>query len=90
MLPSRPSPAAPARVSGWVTADSRYRFTVNGRRVQWGPAPSDPRQLDVDPIDLTPYLQPELFISKSRLCIFSVYKLISIGEVHIRDHAHIF
>ena len=48
----------PVRVAGWVTADSRYRFTVNGRRVQWGPAPSDPRQLDVDPIDLTPYLQP--------------------------------
>jgi len=48
----------PARVTGWVTADSRYRFTVNGRRAQWGPAPSDPRQLDVDPIDLTPYLQP--------------------------------
>jgi hypothetical protein len=47
---------APARLTGWLTADSRYRLTVNGQRVQWGPAPSDPRRMDVDPVDLTPYL----------------------------------
>ncbi len=48
----------PMRAVGWMTADSRYRLTVNGQRVQWGPAPCDPRQLDVDPIDLTALLRP--------------------------------
>jgi hypothetical protein len=48
----------PASARGWVTADSRYRLWVNGRRVQWGPAPCDPRLLEVDPLDLTSYLQP--------------------------------
>jgi len=50
-------PGAPGRATAWVTADSRYRFTVNGVRVGWGPAPCDPRYLDVDPLDLTPYLR---------------------------------
>ena len=44
---------APVRAIGWITADSRYLLTVNGQHVQWGPAPCDPRQLDVDPCDLT-------------------------------------
>lgn len=48
---------APVRASGWITADSRYRLTVNGRRVQWGPAPCDPRQLDVDPVEITRFLR---------------------------------
>jgi hypothetical protein len=48
----------PVRARAWITADSRYRLTVNGQRVQWGPAPCDPRQLDVDPVDLAPFLQP--------------------------------
>ena len=48
---------APRRARAWITADSRYRLTVNGQRVQWGPAPCDPRQLDVDPADLAPYLR---------------------------------
>src|SRR5262249_39710486 len=46
----------PKRAVGWITADSRYRLTVNGQRVQWGPAPCDPRWQDVDPIDLTSVL----------------------------------
>ena len=50
--------AKPARAVGWLTADSRYRLTVNGQRVQWGPAPCDPRQLDVDPFDITALLRP--------------------------------
>jgi len=50
-------PAPPLRAAGWLTADSRYRFTVNGERVQWGPAPCDPRSLDVDPVDFTRYLR---------------------------------
>ncbi|HEX9440223.1 MAG TPA: alpha-L-rhamnosidase N-terminal domain-containing protein, partial [Roseiflexaceae bacterium] len=48
---------APSRAAGWITADSRYRLTVNGTRVQWGPAPCDPRELDVDPVDLAPHLR---------------------------------
>ena len=48
------SPVVSAR--GWVTADSRYRLVVNGRRVQWGPAPCDPRSGEADPLDLAPYL----------------------------------
>jgi hypothetical protein len=50
--------AAPVRAAGWMTADSRYRLTVNGKRIQWGPAPCDPRWLDADPVDLAPHLRP--------------------------------
>jgi alpha-L-rhamnosidase len=42
--------------TGWIAADSRYRLEVNGERVQWGGAPCDPRFLEADPVDLTPYL----------------------------------
>ena len=48
----------PTSARGWISADSRYRLWVNGRRVQWGPAPCDPRLLEADPVDLTPYLKP--------------------------------
>jgi hypothetical protein len=48
----------PVRATAWLTADSRYRFTVNGTRMQWGPAPCDPRQLDVAPCDFTALLRP--------------------------------
>ncbi|MHB9049119.1 MAG: hypothetical protein ACYC35_24645, partial [Pirellulales bacterium] len=36
--------AVPTRAIAWLTADSRYRLTINGQRVAWGPAPCDPRQ----------------------------------------------
>ncbi len=49
--------AAPESANGWIAADSRYKLTVNGKRVQWGPAPCDPRNLDADPVDLKPYLK---------------------------------
>jgi hypothetical protein len=49
-------PLASAR--GFVSADSRYRLFVNGRRVQFGPAPCDPRSYEVDPVDLAAYLRP--------------------------------
>lgn len=45
------------RATGWISADSRYLLRVNGRRVQWGPAPCDPRFLEADPVDLTPFLR---------------------------------
>lgn len=47
----------PRRATGWIVADSRYLLKVNGERIQWGPAPSDPRYLAADPIDLTDVLQ---------------------------------
>ena len=47
----------PRTAVGWITADSRYCLTVNGQRVQWGPAPCDPRQMDVDPVDLASFLR---------------------------------
>ncbi len=43
---------------GWIFADSRYKLLLNGKRIQWGPAPSDPRWPDVDPVDLTDRLHP--------------------------------
>jgi len=49
--------APPRRATGWICADSRYRLEVNGQRVQWGPAPCDPRWAEADPINLTAYLQ---------------------------------
>lgn len=49
--------ARPVRARGWIVADSRYRLEVNGQRIQWGPAPSDPRWAEADPLDLTDKLQ---------------------------------
>lgn len=43
---------APADGHGFISADSRYRLWINGQRVQWGPAPCDPRHLDADPFSL--------------------------------------
>ncbi len=48
----------PQKASGYILADSHYQLFVNGQRVQWGPAPADPRWSEADPLDLTPYLQP--------------------------------
>ena len=50
--------AKPRRATGWICADSRYRLHLNGRRLQWGPAPCDPRWQEADPLDLTDALQP--------------------------------
>jgi len=50
-------PDKPVRAQGWIAADSRYRLEVNGHRVQWGPAPCDPRWLEADPMDLTSLLR---------------------------------
>ncbi len=47
---------APKKASGYILADSRYKLTINGKRVQWGPAPCDPRWMEADPLDLSGYL----------------------------------
>jgi hypothetical protein len=49
---------AQASAKGWIIADSRYQLFVNGQRVQWGPAPFDPRWQEADPIDIGRYLKP--------------------------------
>jgi hypothetical protein len=50
-------PEKPVKAAGWIVADSRYLLRVNGKRIQWGPAPSDPRWVEADPVDLTEALQ---------------------------------
>jgi alpha-L-rhamnosidase len=65
-------PAAPTRVRGWITADSRYLLTVNGQRIQWGPAPCDPRRLDVDPIDLNAQLKPGINVLGVEVLFYGV------------------
>lgn len=46
----------PRKAAGWILGDSRYLLEVNGRRIQWGPAPNDPRWPEVDPVDLADVL----------------------------------
>jgi alpha-L-rhamnosidase len=41
---------------GWILGDSRYKLWCNAQRVQFGPAPSDPRWAEADPLDLTQQL----------------------------------
>lgn len=42
----------PVATRGWLLGESRYLLFVNGQRVQWGPAPSDPRYSEADPLHL--------------------------------------
>lgn len=60
----------PLQAKGWILADSRYQLFVNGKRVQWGPAPSDPRWQEADPLDLASYLQPGKNIIACQVCFF--------------------
>jgi hypothetical protein len=55
---------------GWVSGNSRYMLYVNGHFVQRGPAPCDPRVWDVDPIDLSPYLQTGDNVIAGLVCYF--------------------
>jgi hypothetical protein len=45
-----------SETKGWILGESRYHLYVNGKRVQFGPAPNDPRYSEADPVDLLPYL----------------------------------
>ncbi len=49
--------AKPRSAFGWIAADNRYRLEVNGQRLQFGPAPADPRWTEADPVDLTAVLR---------------------------------
>ncbi len=50
-------PAKPKHATGWVLGSSRYLLFANGRRIQFGPAPCDPRFEEIDPMDLTDALR---------------------------------
>lgn len=63
-------PAVPAVANAWVTANSRYMLYVNGGFIQRGPAPSDPRMVDVDPADLRPLLKPGQNVIGVLVCHF--------------------
>ena len=65
-----PSPRSPLRAPAWVSGHSRYQLWVNGQFLQRGPAPSDPRYWDVDPIDLAPHLRPGLNVIAAIVCAF--------------------
>jgi alpha-L-rhamnosidase len=39
---------------GWILGDSRYRLFLDGKYIQFGPAPADPRWAEADPMDLGP------------------------------------
>lgn len=60
----------PHKAIGWILADSRYRLFVNGKRIQWGPAPSDPRWQEADPIDLTAFLTEGKNVIAVEVCFF--------------------
>lgn len=47
----------PKVARGWIAADSRYVLYVNGRRIQFGPAPHDPRHAEADPVDVAQFLR---------------------------------
>jgi hypothetical protein len=49
--------APPKRATGWIIGSSRYVLFANGQRIQFGPAPCDPRFEEADPVDLTSVLK---------------------------------
>ena len=51
--PRAEAPRKARKATGWIIGDSRYLLEMNGRRIQWGPAPNDPRWPEVDHMDLT-------------------------------------
>jgi hypothetical protein len=60
----------PVRARGWIGASSRYLLEVNGSRIQWGPAPCDPRYLEMDPVDLTGALREGANVLGARVLYF--------------------
>ena len=41
----------PVKADGWIIGDSRYKLYLNGERIQFGPAPYDPRWAEADVVD---------------------------------------
>ncbi|PSL01713.1 alpha-L-rhamnosidase N-terminal domain-containing protein [Cecembia rubra] len=42
---------------GWILGESRYLLFLNGQRIQYGPAPADPRYSEADPVDFSKELK---------------------------------
>ncbi|NJK94238.1 MAG: hypothetical protein HC905_04245 [Bacteroidales bacterium] len=59
-----------AEATGYILADSRYLLTVNGKRIQWGPAPHDPRSPEADPLDLKASLRQGRNIIASKVLFY--------------------
>ncbi|EON76658.1 hypothetical protein ADIS_3108 [Lunatimonas lonarensis] len=55
---------------GWIQGESRYLLFLNGRRIQFGPGPSDPRFSEADPIDFSTELKLGENIIASTLVYF--------------------
>jgi len=62
-------PLPPISCDGRIFVDSRYRLFVNGQRIQFGPAPCDPRFQEADPLDLTPFLT----VGENVICVESLF-----------------
>lgn len=60
----------PQNVRGWIVADSRYKLFINGERVQWGPAPSDPRWQEADPLEIDKFLRCGVNTIAVEVCFF--------------------
>ncbi len=58
------------KARGWIAADSRYLLEVNGQRIQWGPAPSDPRWAEADPVDLSAALDAGMNVIGAKVVWF--------------------
>jgi hypothetical protein len=43
----------PVKAEGWIIGDSRYKLYLNGVRIQFGPAPYDPRWAEADFVDFS-------------------------------------
>lgn len=62
----------PVQAQGWILADSRYLLYVNGERVQWGPAPADPRWQEADPVNIASYLKPGKNVIACQVLYFGI------------------
>jgi len=66
---------------GWVIADSRYQLFVNGQRVQWGPAPFDPRWQEADPVEILKTFPSNMGVSYPCNAVWRYWALAENGEV---------
>lgn len=62
--------STPDEAEVWILADSRYKLYVNGKFVQFGPAPCDPRWQEADPVDISPFLTSGSNAIAVEVCFF--------------------
>ena len=55
---------------GYILGVSRYLMKLNDQRVQWGPAPSDPRYEEADTLDITGFLKNGENVLDILVCYF--------------------